>query len=232
MRPVKQKKFSNPHNIMCEIAIIDPMDQSTEEIVSAAIRLGKTQGDGVGIVSVEETDDRAKFKYNIFKTLEPEHDGVESFIEAHYSETLRFIVHGRMATHGSVTVNNVHPLSIDCPECDIDYVLHNGVYAEARTVRSIHEDAGHSYQSDVDSEAIAHKFSTVPTTLNEDIAEMKRAQPAVIMLNEDAMYIRNCASYYELTEDARMAKYGRQFGPETNEETNYVEVIITPNNAE
>lgn len=218
---------------MCEIAILDPRRYSVTKMAEASMLLYESMGTSLGLVFIRENGDGTKFQYDIHKSLEPERSEVESFIREHESGSVRFIIHGRLATHGANTVENCHPLEINCEECDVDYALHNGVLYNHRRLKNEHESVAHNYSTPVDSEAIAHEYGEVPLEFASDEEHEKRnripEQPAFILMNEDGAYIN--ASRYHLSERGEMAHNYRSFAPDRSV-NDYQEVILTPTNAE
>lgn len=210
---------------MCEIAIIDPERYSASELKSVAMTLYESMRSSLGVLTVKNPDDTETFEFDVFRDTNPDPSEVLGFAEAAVNDddALRVIIHGRLATQGEVIEEHAHPLSIDCDQCDVDYVLHNGIITGYRAERRRLEDDGHDYQTDVDSEVLAHDFGTVPDSFEDGVMQKHGREPAFVLANEDRVFIR--ASGYQLAEDGRMARLRRDFGPSPQED-DYGAVII------
>lgn len=185
----------------------------------------RTMHSSLGVMIVRDPSDVDGFRFDVYKAVEPEHPELSSFLEgALMDDVERVIIHGRLATHGDVNEQNAHPIRIDCDECDIDYLLHNGVISRHERIRPQQQAEGHSLKTDVDSEVIAHSFGDVPRNLETTDLNQHGYQPAFILANREAIYIRS--SRYLLSENGRMARARRQFAPHTDED--YDAVIMTP----
>lgn len=213
---------------MCEIAILDPQHRENEFIASSAETIYQHMRDSLGIVAVQDVG--GEFNYEIYKDTEPDYGAVLDFVQRHADDTARFVIHGRLATTGAVNDVNAHPIGIDCEQCSVDYVLHNGVIRGHERLREAHEDEGHEYASGVDSEVIAHQHQHVPDDFDAGENDLFGHEPAYILLGDSNMYVYS-SRRYRLTEDCRMALGNRQYSP-SRKETNHVEVILHPSEEE
>lgn len=216
---------------MCEIAIVDPDENEATTAVSVAEEIYESQGDSLGVVAIYENDTRERFIYDIYKAVTPDRDELADFIYSAYEDgAARLIIHGRMATHGAITDEHAHPLEIDCPECSVDYVLHNGVVTRHVYDKNEHEENGHEYNTDVDSEVIAHNYGEVPDDFDYDVWYHSQ-QSAFILLNEDRMFV-SAGRGYHLTGDIRMQRGYRSYGVVESDEDKYVRGLFKPSEAQ
>lgn len=214
---------------MCELAILDPRNYTAEVLAQNAMAVYRTQGDSLGVVFVMEKDDQTAFEYGVYKSINPDVNNIEEFMSEHMDTSIRVIIHGRLATHGDVTHENAHPIEIDCNQCNVDMVMHNGIVTRWRQFRQEHESEGHNYETNVDTESIAHEFGGVPRSVetytdNFPVDEFQR-EPAYVLLNEDRVYVSSGRGY-QLADDGRMCRR-RNFGPQLNEK-NYTNVVLMP----
>lgn len=213
---------------MCEIAVLDPREYSAQRLTEVAMKIYRSQRSSLGVVFAREVDGRTSFDYDIYKSVDPQREELLDFITELKDGTTRCIIHGRLATHGKVSVEHAHPLEIDCEQCNIDYLLHNGVVYRHGRAKRAHQNHGHEYNTNVDSEVIAHDFKSVPSDFEHGgIAERHGAEPAFILMNSERIFIRT-SGVYCLAEDGRMALSHREVGP--GYESDYSEVILTPKN--
>jgi len=214
---------------MCEIAIIDPREKSVEEQLDIASSIYERMGDGVGLAYIREADGQTKFEYDVFAESAPSLDDMRDFIDANSDGAIRCVIHGRLATCGAVNNENTHPLEVSCDECDMEYVVHNGMVYDHRKRRQRLRARGHTLQTGVDSEIIGHTFGEVPSTF-DDADSFFGGQPAYVLLGEESVYI-HAAKGYHLSEYGIVARTHRHFGPESRTD-NYQKVILTPTNAQ
>jgi predicted glutamine amidotransferase len=204
--------------------MLDPTVHTPATITSAAKQLYDSMGSSLGVVAVIDNGD-GTFDFPYYKRVIPDVDEVREFVDEHYDTVQRFIIHGRLATHGGRSQREAHPIEIECDECSIDYVIHNGVVYDHEGIRH-QTESKHDYNTEVDSEVIAHDYSNVPDGFDDVIARYDR-EPCYILLSENRILIHT-NNHYVMTEDATFARSYRTFAPELTD-TNYKEIIMTPN---
>lgn len=185
-------------------------------MADVAWQLYQSQRTALGVVAVQLND--GLFNYEIFRSTEPEEYEVAAFFDEHHGDSTRFIIHGRLATSGERDNEGTHPIELNCPECDIDYVLHNGVIGPIHHEKSHMEVMGHEWTTNVDTELIAHDFGAVPDEADfakevlGDSHYLQR-QNAFILLNSERIYIYTPdRSKYSLTTDGELFCRYRDFG--------------------
>lgn len=206
---------------MCEVAILSTEKHSIEEIGAAAMTLYKSMRTSLGVVSVANVG--GEYQYEVYKSLNPELENVENFISEFHDDAVRFILHGRLATHGTHEIEGAHPIQIECSECDVNYVVHNGIVRGHEQLKHGHEANGHNFRTEVDSEVIAHEYGETPANVDE-IEQVFDHEPCYILMQEDRILI-HAGRRYELTERGRLAQSRREFGPD---EGNYKDLIMEP----
>lgn len=206
---------------MCEMAILDPQKDSIFQLSNAAINLYNAMSDGLGIVLVREGDER--YHYDVYKAVEPDMEEVTEFFEDNITpRTKRAILHGRLATCGENSIQNTHPLKVDCDRCDADFIAHNGVVYGYESAKDLYKSQGHNFSTDVDSETIVHGLDGVPE-FGEVYETTFDKEPAFVIGGEKEVYVYT-GGRYDLTEDMRMCLGYREFGPEyQQEQTTYRE---------
>lgn len=179
---------------MCEIFVIDPSEEANNpEIIEANVRdMFSKNPDGIGFVAVYT--DGEQFEYETYKSPEWETDEVSEFIDGHM-DAWRLVTHARLATHGDTDKPQTHPIKADCPHCDIEMVVHNGVVSQEETWRQAHMDEGHEFSTRVDSEVILHENSTVPTDIDDFEVPELGGSLNYILFQDDAILMRSGYKY-------------------------------------
>lgn len=194
---------------MCEIAILDPEEESLNRLTRAARTLYESQRSSLGIIAAFNDSDG--YDYQVYKAVNPDFNSVRDFIE-NRMDCYRFFIHGRLATCGEVTVQNAHPLKITDDSVDVEYIMHNGIIPMHEYDKQEHLKCGHEYNTNVDSEVIAHDFGEIPDDVN-DAVEMNKytRQAAFVLFSEDSILIYT-GGRYNLSNSVEMSYSHREFG--------------------
>lgn len=198
---------------MCEIFIIDPKNNENELIEANASDMFDKNPDGIGLVAIDRDEDNWEFEYRTWKSAGYNSEKVMDFIEAE-EDAWRLIVHARLATCGETNAAQAHPIMMDCEECDVSAVIHNGVVSNDQTWYNVLIEEGHNFRTEVDSEVIAHEHNHIP----QDIDEMEEPELSgslnYILLQKDAILVRSGSRY----KDAESLKMGKTTRIEWDEE--------------
>lgn len=190
---------------MCEIAVLDPSRTSIEIAQQLAYTFHDEQGDGVGILMVQDTGD--KYEYESYKSTTPHWQTLYSFLNREWDDTWRVIVHGRYGTSGGVSRGAAHPIEVDCDHdgCDFDYVIHNGSVRNWRQQRASLISHGHTFTGSVDTEVIPHKVGTLPDGVDDLSYNTYNISGNLnyLLFSEDGIFVRTTRKY-DLTDDFRM----------------------------
>lgn len=221
---------------MCEIAVIDPEQYPIQATQQLAGLFHEEQGDGIGVVAIKTGE--AKFEYDTYKSTDPHWQTLYAFLNRNYDNSWRIILHGRNATSGDVNRTTAHPISVDCPKCEFDHVVHNGSLNSHRKKRTRLRNKGHHVHTQVDSELIAHQISTLPDSIEDHRSSTYSmyGNLSYLVLSEDGILIR-VEDKYELSEDFTMTcsaerwedPEGYGFGATNDNEWMLITPGLTPN---
>lgn len=152
---------------MCEIIVLDPERIANDQIHAIAQKFHEEQGDGLGILAV--MDDGERFTYEAYKSVHPHWYTFAQFLNRTRDRAWRYVIHGRAMTAGKVNRQNAHPLKITCgnDECEYEWVVHNGSVRNHQQRRASLTSHGHTFNTTVDSEVIAHTVTTVPDSVED-----------------------------------------------------------------
>lgn len=219
---------------MCEIAILNPGRFDLYDLVDASKEIYNGQRTALGLVAIY--DENGEFRYETYRSAQPEETDLWDFYDEH-QECYRVIIHGRLATSGSREREGTHPIPIDCPECSVDWVLHNGVIRNDDPVRTRHIATGHSYTGEVDSEIIAHmhgdvpEYTSDPTPVHAEKPSLA-SQPCYILLGSERMYIYTNTgtrwSPYVFLDSVELYKPARWWRNDEHEGDYYSSLILRP----
>ncbi|MFO0793169.1 MAG: glutamine--fructose-6-phosphate transaminase (isomerizing) [Candidatus Brocadiaceae bacterium] len=165
---------------MCGIVGYIGQKKAVKVLLDGIKRLEYRGYDSSGIAFVEDGTMRCEKAVGKVAELEKKIDGKN--FHAHVG-----IVHTRWATHGAPTMNNAHP-HVDCSG-EIA-VVHNGIIENYDYLKSILERDGHTFQSETDTEVLAHLIEkyfqgNLETAVMEALKEVEGTYGIAVISTKD-----------------------------------------------
>jgi predicted glutamine amidotransferase len=195
---------------MCEIAVFDPERIEPTQVHETLARFHEEQGDGIGIVMVKH--DGESFTYNTYCSTKPHWATVWSFIGRHFNEAWRVVIHARYKTAGAVNREGCHPIHVTDENVEFDHVVHNGSVKRHQQRRSALEADGHVFNTDVDSEVIAHTVKELPDSVEDfDTSTYDLTGNLNYLLFAERGILVRTSRKYHLTDDFLMTCSRRDF---------------------
>lgn len=190
---------------MCEISVIDPEPNDIQRLVDVTEAMYKRNNDGVGLVGVYPEGD--EFRYTEYKSTEFDENAVAGFFGGN-QEAWRVVVHCRLATAGGVSHDATHPIHVDCDKCDARKVIHNGIVTgHASWMQSLEGD-GHEFETEVDSEVIAHSLGDLPSDIDDLDEENFGLTGSLnfLVMGKERILIRSGTKYQDRARDFLMGR--------------------------
>jgi len=225
---------------MCEIAVVSGGIDG-DNLEALAEFLYEKNSDGIGIAAIyitEDDDGTRKFDANVLKS--EDYSDISDTIE-HFGESVtpwRYVVHARLTTAGGDGWDETHPIMVTENDTDAEWVVHNGVVRGHKRKRRKLEDDGVEFNTEVDSEIIAHKHADLPSAdavgdYDPDSDDNEFEQPYIggrlnyILFHEDRILVRNTGKY-NVTDDFLITCDGRNYDvdPEWDDDESFM--LFTP----
>lgn len=194
---------------MCEIVVLDPEQTPIQAAQEISVRFHDEQGDGLGVVAVHNEGDA--FDYNIFKSTAPHWQTLYTFFKRNYG-AWRIVIHGRAMTSGKRNWDTCHPIEVECGKCEFDYVVHNGSVRKHTQKRGGLTTAGHDFNTEVDTEVIAHTVEELPDSVSDHGYNTYplKGNLNYLLFSEDGILVRS-GSKYDLSDSFTMTCSYRDF---------------------
>jgi predicted glutamine amidotransferase len=195
---------------MCEIAVVDPDQFSIQNIQQLAGNFHEEQGDGIGVFMVIPDGDT--FTYESYKSADPHWQTLWSFTRRHIDDAWRVVIHGRAGTSGGVSREAAHPIHVDCDDCSVEHIIHNGSVRNRKQKMKQLKRNGHDFTTGVDTEIIAHKVGDLPASVEEHTSATYKMYGNLnyLVFAEDGFLIHTEKKYH-LSEDVTMTCRYRDF---------------------
>jgi hypothetical protein len=199
-----------------------------------AAKFHEEQGDGLGVLAIKNEGDA--FSYERYRSTEPHWQTLFSFMRRHIDSTWRFVIHGRYGTVGGAKREHCHPLDVNCPMCDFDYVIHNGSVTNHQQNRASLASHGHDFETKVDSEVIPHKVEELPDSVEDHTSSTYnvRGKLNYLLFSEDGILVK-VQRKYDLTDDFTLTCSRRDFDDAEELGFEYAKnewMLVTPDGAD
>ena len=135
---------------MCGIIAYIGTRNALPILVEGLKRLEYRGYDSVGVATLDGGG------MEIARTVGRVHDLMPKITDAERFSGSLGIAHTRWATHGGVTEENAHPQSYASTDRGLISVVHNGIIENHAAIKRWLEEKGHSFQSETDTEVLAH----------------------------------------------------------------------------
>lgn len=210
---------------MCELALVNPSDMdvmvqeeenededddSVADWVEYIYSMYQQNPHGLGLVAIHTDGESFSYEREIFGGKDESemvniiNDTIDFFYDN--ENAWRVAIHARLATCGEVCEKTAHPIDVDCPKTDIDFVMHNGVVNQHQKRKKRMEDRGHEFKTEVDSELIPHDHGSIPDSIEDVEGTSLTGTLNYLLFTDERILVRSTSRYRDDSESFRMAR--------------------------